>query len=214
GLQRLRQRHVGRGDGGAARPTVGLDDVAVQGEGSCPELRQVDGCPQCPTDEPLDLLRPAALLALGRLARGPGVGASREHAVLGGHPAAALPQQMGRDALLDGAGDAYPGVADAELGRALRVARHPGGDGERTVIERASVEGAHEEAPPYQGGAVEATGRRSRAAVCARKATTPSAMAWAMRSRYSGRASFRLSSGWEMKPNSTSTAGASTPVST
>src|SRR4029453_4476359 len=66
-----------------------------------------------------------------------------------------------------------------------------------------------------QGAVEEATGgRRSRAAVWVRKASTPSAMDWAMRSRYSGFASFLLSSGWEMNPNSTSTAGASTPVST
>src|SRR5262249_25220322 len=129
-------------------------------------------------------------------------------------PPAVLPQQMRRHPLLHRASDPHPGMPQPDLGRPFRVAGDAGGDGEGTEGGWGAFEGAHRGRAAYQGAEGGATGRGSRARVCSRSAFTPSAMARASCSRYSGRASFLLSSGWEMNPNSTSTAGASTPVST
>ena len=55
-------------------------------------------------DQALDFLGAAGLLALGRLARGAGVGRARQHAVFGGDPALALAAQEGRHVFLDAGG--------------------------------------------------------------------------------------------------------------
>ena len=78
--------------------------------------------------EALDLVRPAADLAGGRLALRPLGGGARQHGVLGGDPAAALAPQMRRDAVLDRRRAEDLRVADADpagaLGPLLDVERH------------------------------------------------------------------------------------------
>ena len=63
-LERQRQRDEGAGDRRRPRAAVGLDDVAVDPDRPLAERREVGHRAQRPSDEPLNLLRPAADLAL------------------------------------------------------------------------------------------------------------------------------------------------------
>ena len=83
------QRDPAAGDRGRAGAAVGLDDVAIDGDLLLAERLQVDDRAQAAADQPLDLQRPAALLAGRRLAPHALAGRARQHAVLGGHPALA-----------------------------------------------------------------------------------------------------------------------------
>ena len=96
------ERDPATGDRGAARAAVRLEHVAVDGHGPLAQDRRVHHAPQRPPDEPLDLVRPAAQLALDRLALAALRGGARQHRVLRGHPADALAAQVRRDAVLDG----------------------------------------------------------------------------------------------------------------
>ncbi len=62
------QRHEGAGDGGGAGAAVGLDDVAVEGDGALAQFAQVDRGAQRAADQALDLQGAPALLAARRLA--------------------------------------------------------------------------------------------------------------------------------------------------
>ena len=108
------QRDPATRDGRAAGAAVRLDDVAVDGHGPLTQDGGVDHAPQRPADEPLDLVRAAAQLALGALALaalGRGAG---QHRVLGGDPAGALAPQVRRDAVLDGRGAQHVRAADPD----------------------------------------------------------------------------------------------------
>ena len=76
------------------------------------EGAQVDHCTQRAADQPLDFLRAAGLLAAGRLALAARVGGARQHAVFGGHPAAAGVLEERRHALLGARGAQHLGVAE------------------------------------------------------------------------------------------------------
>ena len=58
-----RERDPGAGDRRGARPAVGADHVAVDGDHALAELRHVDGRAQRAPDQPLDLVRAPADLA-------------------------------------------------------------------------------------------------------------------------------------------------------
>ena len=119
-VQRSRQGDIRSGDRRGARAAIGLDDVAVEGDRPLSQPRQIHHGAERATDQPLDLVRPAAdpaLAGLALAALGPGTG---KHAVLRGHPSGALAAQEGRDAILDGRGAHHPRVADADQHRSLR----------------------------------------------------------------------------------------------
>ena len=109
------------GDRGGARAAVGLQHVAVDLDGPLPERREVDHRAQRASDQALDLLRAPGLLAARRLALGARVGRARQHAVLGGHPAAAAVLQERRHALLDARGAQHAGIAELDQHRAFGV---------------------------------------------------------------------------------------------
>ncbi len=103
---------VRAGDARRARAAVGLQHVAVHGDGALADDAEVHDAAQAAADEALDLHGAAALLAAHGLARGARRRRARQHAVLGREPAAA--------------GAAQPaGHAVAERGRAedVRVAQ-------------------------------------------------------------------------------------------
>ena len=70
--ERDREGDVAAGDRRGPGPAVGLEDVAVDGDGALAELREVDDPAERPPDEPLDLVGPAADAADRCLARGSG----------------------------------------------------------------------------------------------------------------------------------------------
>ena len=86
---RIGERHIGAGDRGGARAAVGLEHVAIERDLVLAQRLHVDHGAERAADQPLDFLRPARLLARGRLAARAGVGRARQHAVFGGHPAVA-----------------------------------------------------------------------------------------------------------------------------
>ena len=178
-----------------------------------PSAVQVDGGPQGPADEPLDLERAAALLAAGRLAGHALVGGAGQHAVLGGDPAGAGAEHVGRDPVLQAGGAEHVGVAEAGQAGALGVL----GDVhfERNGPELAGLPsvGAHGARIITAGGSWRsrrrATARprgsrlrRRRAPRCRRRrqAAIPAAIAPAIASCRAGRASSFPSTGWETKP--------------
>src|SRR4029079_4739601 len=84
-----------------------------------PQPREIDRVAQRPPDQPLDLVRPAAQLALDRLAVRPLGRRAREHRVLRGDPAGALAPEVGRDAVGDRRRAQDLRVAEADEARAL-----------------------------------------------------------------------------------------------
>ena len=83
-------------DRGGSRAAVGLQHVAVDRDLPFAERDEIGDRAQRPADEPLDLERPAGLLAGGCLAPRPFVRRARQHAVFGRDPAAPLTLEPGR----------------------------------------------------------------------------------------------------------------------
>src|SRR3954468_6936462 len=95
------QRHPGAGNGRRARSAIGLDHVAIDRDLPLAECGQIENRAQAASDQALNLDRAAALLAGRRLAAGPFRCCARQHAVLGGDPAARLPFYAGAPAALE-----------------------------------------------------------------------------------------------------------------
>jgi hypothetical protein len=89
------ERQPGAGDRCTTRAAVGLQDVAVERDLAFAERLEVGHRAQRATDQALDFLRAATLLALGRLASGTRVRRARQHAVFGGDPALSAAAQKG-----------------------------------------------------------------------------------------------------------------------
>ena len=102
-----------------AGTAIGLQHVAVDLHGSRPERRQVNDRAQRASYQALDLLRAARLLAARRLALGAGIGRARQHAVFGGHPAAAAVLEEGRHAVLHARGAQHARIAELDEHRAF-----------------------------------------------------------------------------------------------
>ena len=102
-----------------------------------PSVVQVDDRAQATADQPLDLLRAARLLALGRLAVAAGVGRARQHAIFGGDPALALAAQERRNLFLDAGGARARGIAEADQAGSLGMTGEAGLDGEVRASGRA-----------------------------------------------------------------------------
>src|SRR3984957_3383178 len=86
-LARLRQRHVGARDRRGARAAIRLQHIAIERNGSFTERLQIHNRAQRASDEALNLLSPAALLAARRLARTSRMSGARQHAVFSRYPA-------------------------------------------------------------------------------------------------------------------------------
>ena len=131
---RVGQGHVGAGDGGGAGATVGLQDVAVQGDGVLTQGRDVDDAAQGTADKTGDLVGTAANLAShGLSARALGAGA-RQHGVLGGHPALAAALAPAGDALSEGCDAQDASAAELDQDAALAVLLPAAGDGDRAQL--------------------------------------------------------------------------------
>jgi len=120
-VHRIHQGHVGTGDGRGAGAAIGLQHVAIERDGALAERAAVDAGTQGAADQALDLQRAAALLAAGGFAVVTGVGRTRQHAVLGGHPAFALATQEARHAVFHAGRAQHAGLAEADQDRALGV---------------------------------------------------------------------------------------------
>ena len=79
--------------------------------------------PQATADQPLNFLGAAALLALGRLTITAGVRRTRQHAVLGRHPALALAFQEAGHLLLDRRRAQHPGLPETDQHGPFGMAR-------------------------------------------------------------------------------------------
>ena len=64
-VQRIHKRHAATGNRSGAGATVGLDDIAVDGDGMLAQGAQVNRCAQGTADQALDFHGAAALLAAG-----------------------------------------------------------------------------------------------------------------------------------------------------
>ena len=122
-LEGLVQGDIGAGDRRGARAAVGAQHVAVQHDLALAGRLQVRDGAQAAADQALDLLGPAGLAAARGLAVGAPVGGARQHAVLGGHPAAAGVAQERRHPLLHRGGAQHMGVAGADQAGAFGLRR-------------------------------------------------------------------------------------------
>src|SRR3546814_12078006 len=85
---------------------------SVDGDGQAGEGVEIDAGTQRATDQPLDFLSAAGLLALRGFAAAAVMRGARQHAVFGGDPAAVfLPR---RAAFFDAGGAQHAGVAEAD----------------------------------------------------------------------------------------------------
>src|SRR6185312_552056 len=109
-------------DGGGARAAVGFQHVAIDPQGPFAELAEIDGGPQAPADQPLNLHRAAVDLA-ALVAGLAGVGGTGQHAVLGGEPAGAAAGEEIRHLRLHAASAQYRGAPGLHEHGARRAAR-------------------------------------------------------------------------------------------
>ena len=140
--ERRAERDVAAGDRRRARAAVGLEHVAVDGDRPLAEPAEVDDAAQRAPDEPLDLVRPPADPALGRLAVRALGGGPRQHRVLGRHPARALAAQVRRDAVGDRRRAQHLGVAELDEARALGPFLDAELEADRAQVARPAAVGA------------------------------------------------------------------------
>ena len=130
-LRHLVHGHVGAADARRARAAVGLEHVAVDGDGALADDAEVHDGAQTAADEALDLHGATALLAAHRLAlrargRGP-----RQHAVLGGQPAATRAAQPAGHAFAQRGRAQHVRVAQLDARGSGGELRHVGDDAHR-----------------------------------------------------------------------------------
>ena len=113
------QRHPGAGDARCTRAAIGLNHIAVDGDGVLAERLHVDDGTQAAANEALDLH--GATLAVGVLALAALAGRRRQHGVFRGHPAGLSSLSPARHALLDSGGAQHARVT--ELGQTRAVGR-------------------------------------------------------------------------------------------
>src|SRR5207237_9266 len=112
------------GDRRSASSTVGLQHIAVEGDGPLADLAHVDGCAQRATDQTLDLVRPAAETALDGFASPAVVRGAREHRILGGDPTLSTAAAVRRHAVLHAGRDPHSGAPHPDQARTLRMYSH------------------------------------------------------------------------------------------
>src|SRR5665213_376056 len=106
-----------------ARASVGLEDVAVNGDLHVREKFEARDRAKRSTDQTLDLLRPSGLFAPGRFTTGALGRRAGQHRVLGGHPSLAGATQPTRDIFFDRRGAKDDGATKAHE---YRSGRHRG----------------------------------------------------------------------------------------
>ena len=140
-VQRIHQRHAGPGDGGGTGTAVGLQHVAVNGNGVLAQGAQVYRRAQGAGDQAGDLQGAATLLAGRRFAVHPGVGGARQHAVLGSDPPLPLAFEEARHAGVDAGGAEHAGVAEFHQHGPFSMLGEVAGDGYRTHLGGAAIAG-------------------------------------------------------------------------
>ncbi|CDZ88481.1 conserved hypothetical protein [Rhodococcus ruber] len=143
------ERDVGAGDGGGAGAAVGLQDVAVDGDGVLAERGEVDAGAQGAADEAADLLGAPAELAFDGFAAAAGVCGGGEHRVFGGEPAETGTLAPAWYAFFD-AGRAHDaGLAEFHEHRARGVVGESSGDpdGAEFVVRSAVFSCGHPDEP-------------------------------------------------------------------
>src|SRR3569623_80945 len=139
----VNQRDVAARDGRGAGAAVGLEDVAIDGDGALAQRRRIHHGPQRAADQALDFHGAAALLALRGLALGALAGGARQHAVFGGDPAAAVAFDPARHAVFDAGGAQHPSVAEFDEHRSFGVFGVVTGKFDDTKIAGLSAAGTH-----------------------------------------------------------------------
>ena len=168
------QGHEAAGDGGGARPAIGLDHVAVDPHGALAELAAVHHRAQRASHQTLDLLRaPAGAAGLALRAR---VGRARQHGVLGGDPPEALTLEEGRDLVLRRGRADHLGGAEFHQHGAFGVREVVAREGDRAEL----IRGAPVRASVHGWRAAAREGRRSRSCLYP---AIPAKMACAISSR-------------------------------
>ena len=120
-LHRKRERNVAAGDGGGAGSSIGLQNIAVNGDGPLAQRGPVDDGSQAAADEPLDLHRSAGLFAANGFPEVAGMGRARQHAVLGCYPPLVASLEKRWNAFLHARRDQHPRAAELCQHGALRM---------------------------------------------------------------------------------------------
>ena len=126
-LHRQSQGHIAAGDAGGAGAAVPLEHVAVDVDGTLPQLLHVHRSPEGTAHQALDLRRPGGELQLGDVPLGPLPVGPGQHGVLRSDPALSL-RDVGGRLFLHRGGAQHHGVAAADKAGALREFVEPGGD--------------------------------------------------------------------------------------
>src|SRR5262249_29292093 len=138
--------------GCGTRAAAGRDDAAVAPPRALSQLGHPAPRARGAPDQALDLLRAAAGPAT--LAAHAGVRGARQHAVLRGDPALALPLEERRHLVLDGRGTDHLRVAELHEHRALGVTEIVAGEPDRAQLVRGPpvVARAHRRVAALRGG--------------------------------------------------------------
>ena len=118
------QRDPRAGNRRRARSAIGLDDVTVEGDLTFAKRLEIYDRAQTASDQALDLDRASVLLAGGCLAARAFERGARQHAVFGGDPAARLPLEPRRQAVLERCRHQDMGVAEPDETGPFREFHH------------------------------------------------------------------------------------------
>ncbi len=120
-IHRIDQRNISAGNGRSAGAAIGLQHIAIQGNGPLAQGFQVDDGPQAAANQALDLQCATPLAAAAGLALVARAGGSRQHAIFGGDPALALVAQPGRQAFFNAGRAQNTGLTAADQHRAFSM---------------------------------------------------------------------------------------------
>ena len=151
-LDAVVERDPGAGDGCRARATIGLNDIAIDGNLAFAEFLQIDHGAECAADETLDFLRAAGRMARRDFAAGAFGRGAGQHGVFRRYPPAALTLQPRRHPFFEAGHAEDVGVAELDQARPLRVHRDCPFDGDPAEFVGLAFGGAHEWSIPYDVG--------------------------------------------------------------
>ena len=135
---------VRAGDGRGAGAAVGLQDVAVDGNGVFPEFPQVNGRPKGPANQSRDFVGPAFDFAFHGFARHAFVGGGGQHGVFGGEPALPGAVFEARNAFFHAGGAHDAGVAEFHKHAACGVVGESSGDADGSHLVLGAAVGSFE----------------------------------------------------------------------
>src|SRR3954447_11237673 len=137
------QGHPGPRDRGCARPTVSLDDIAIDCDLTFAKRGQVHHRPQRTADQALDFLCAAGGPAARRFTARPGVRCARQHRIFRRDPAAALAPQPHRRLVFQRGGAENMRLAEFHQARALGIARNFAFERNGTQFIGGAILGSH-----------------------------------------------------------------------